>query len=137
MRLHTYIRESLLTILLQWWLANNTTAVIQKLLAKLLCSCICLALGGIASIDHKFHRLDEIGIGVVHDGEATCSDLMINGCEMAKENIVEYKDGILTNPIPGGVEMTSFECVENGLDAIHVTVTMFTTDAVQSSLKLH
>ena len=76
-------------------------------------------------------------IGAVHDGDATCSDLMIDSCEMAEENIVEYKDGILMNPIPGGVKMTSFKHVKNELDAIHVTVAMFTTDAVQSSLKLH
>jgi len=56
---------------------------------------------------------------------------------MAEENIIEYKDGILTNPILEGVEITSFKRIKNGLDAIHITVTMFTTDAVQLSLKLH
>ena len=63
-------------------------------MAKLLGSCICLTLGGIAPVDHKLHKLDKIGIGTVHDSNATCSDLTIDGCEAVEENVVKHKDSV-------------------------------------------
>jgi hypothetical protein len=41
----------------------------------------------------------------------------------------------LTNPVPGGVEETDFENVENELDAINIRIAMLRSDAVQWSLK--
>jgi hypothetical protein len=111
-------------------------AVIQKFLAKLLCSCVCLTLGGIAAVDHKLHKFDEVGIGTVHDGDATRSDLTINGGEAAGKDVIEHKNGILTYPFPGRVEVTGFKCVENGLNTFDISVAVLTPDAVQSSLNL-
>ncbi len=108
-------------------------------MTTLLSSYISLALGGIAPIDHKLHEFNEIGIGTVYDGDSTYStggDLTIDSGEAAKENIVEHEESVLTDPIPRGVEMASFERVENGLNAIDVSVAMFTTDVIQSGLKL-
>jgi hypothetical protein len=105
-------------------------------LTKLLSSCISLALGWIAPIDHKLHEFDEVGIRTVHNGDATGGDLRIDSGEVAKENIIEHEESVLMDPIPRGVEMASFEGVENGLDAIDVSVAMFATNVVQSDLKL-
>jgi len=102
-------------------------------LTTLLSSYISLALGGIAPIDHKLHEFNEIGIGTVYDGDSTGGDLTIDSGEAAEENIVEH-ESVLTDPIPR-VEMASFERVENGLNAINVSVAMFTTDVIQSGLK--
>jgi hypothetical protein len=57
----------------------------------------------------KLHKLGEIGIGTVHDGDATRSDLTIDGGEVAEENVIEHKHGILTNPVPGRVENDEFK----------------------------
>ena len=105
-------------------------------MTTLLSSYISLALGGIAPIDHKLYEFNEIGIGTVYDGDSTGGDLTIDSGEAAKENIVEHEESVLTDPIPRGVEMASFERVENGLNAIDVSVAMFTTDVIQSGLKL-
>lgn len=105
-------------------------------MAKLLRRCVSLALGRITLIDHKLHKLDEIAIGTVHDGDATRSDLAIDRGEAAEKNVVEHKDGVLANPVPGRVKVTSFKCVENGLNAIDISVTVLKRDAVQPSLNL-
>jgi hypothetical protein len=110
---HIFFRNSLPTILVQQRLTNDTAAVIQKFLTKLLSGCISLALSGIAPIDHKLHEFDEIGIGTVHDGDATGSDLIVDSGEVAEGNIVEHEESVLTDPIPRGVETASFERVEN------------------------
>jgi len=52
-------------------------------LTKLLSSCISLALGRIAPIDHKLHEFDEIGIGTVHDGDATGGGLTIDSGDVS------------------------------------------------------
>jgi phosphoribosylformylglycinamidine (FGAM) synthase PurS component len=85
---------------------------------------------------NKLHKLDEIGIGTVHDGDTTRSDLTIDGGETAKENVIEHKDSVLANPVPGRIEVTGFKRVENGLNAINISVAVLTRDAVQPSLNL-
>ena len=104
-------------------------------MTTLLSSYISLALGGITPIDHKLHEFNEIRIGTVYDGDSTGGDLTIDSGEAAEENIVGHEESILTDPIPR-VEMVSFEHVENGLNAIDVSVAMFMTDIIQSGLKL-
>jgi hypothetical protein len=89
-------------------------AVIQKFLTKLLSSCISLALGWIAPIDHKLHEFDEVGIRTVHDGDATGGDLRIDSGEAAEENIIEHEESVLTDPIPRGVEMASLRASKMG-----------------------
>jgi hypothetical protein len=64
------------------------------------------------------------------------SDLTIDGGEAAGKNVVEHKDGILANPVPGRVKVTGFKCIKNGLNAIDITVTVLKRDAVQPSLNL-
>jgi hypothetical protein len=54
----------------------------------------------------------------------------------AEENVIEHKNGILANPVPGRVEVTGFKRVENGLDTFDISVAVLTPDAVQSSLNL-
>jgi hypothetical protein len=63
-----------------------------------------------------------MGIGTVHNGDATHGDLTIDGGEAAEENenVIEHKNGILANPVPGRVEMTSFKRVENGLNTFNI-----------------
>jgi hypothetical protein len=75
-------------------------------------------------------------IVTVHDGDATRSDLTINGSEAAEKNVVEHKDGVLANSVPGRVKVTGFKCIENGLNAIDISVTVLKRDAVQPSLNL-
>jgi hypothetical protein len=105
-------------------------------LAKLLSSCVRLTLGGIAAVDHKLHKLDEIGIGTVHDSDATRSDLTIDGGEAAEENVIKHKNGVLANPVPGRVEVSGFKRVENGLNTFNIGVSVLTPNAVQLSLNL-
>ena len=57
---------------------------------------------------------------MVHGGNTMGGDLMIDSGEKAEENIIEHEESVLTDPIPRGVEMASFEYVENGLNAIDV-----------------
>ena len=71
-----------------------------------------------------------------YDGDATRSDLAIDGGEAAKENLIRHKDGVLANPVPGRVEVTGFKRIENGLNTFNITVAVLTPDAVQSSLNL-
>ena len=73
---------------------------------------------------------------MVHNGNATRSDLMINGSKAAEENVVEHKDSILPNPVPGRVEVMGSKGIENRLDAINISVTVLKRDVVQSSLNL-
>jgi len=55
---------------------------------------------------------------------------------VAEENIVEHEKSVLMDPIPRGVKMASFQHVENRLNAVNVSVAMFTTDVIQLGLKL-
>ena len=64
----------------------------QRFLAKLLCNCIHRL--AIATVDHKLHKLDELGIGTIHDCDAARSDLMIGCGEAAEDNVIEYKNGV-------------------------------------------
>jgi hypothetical protein len=79
---------------------------------------------------HKF------GIGTLQDCSAMRSDLTIDGGEAAEESVIEHKDSILANPVPGRVEVMGFKRVENGLNAINISVAVLTHDAVQPSLNL-
>jgi hypothetical protein len=54
-----------------------------------------LTLDRMAAIDHKLDKLDEMGIGTLHDGDATRSDFTI---ETAEENVIEHKNGVLAKP---------------------------------------
>jgi hypothetical protein len=74
--------------------------------------------------------------GTVHDDDATRSDLTIDGGEAAGKDVIEHKNGVLTNPFPGRVEVTGFKRVENGLNTFDISVAVLTPDAVQSSLNL-
>ena len=73
-------------------------------------------------IDHKFGRLDEMGISMVHNGNATRSDLMIDGSKAAEENVVKHKDSVLLNPVSGRVGVMGLKGIENGLDTINIYV---------------
>ncbi len=132
--MHTLKKQ--LTIFIQQQLIDDTLAVIQKFLAKLLYSCIYLTLGEIATVDYKLHKLDQVGIGTIYDGDAMHSDLTIDNDEAAKENVIEYKNGVLVNPVLERVEVTGFKCVENGLDTFKISVAMLMPNAIQSSLNL-
>jgi hypothetical protein len=63
--------------------------------------------------------LNGTGIGTAHDGDAR-SDLKINGGEAAEENVIEHNNGTLAKLVPGRVKMTSFRCVENGLNPFNM-----------------
>jgi hypothetical protein len=52
----------------------------------------------ITAVDHK---LDEIGIGTVHGGDAMRSDLTIDGGETAEENVIEHTNGVSANSQAG------------------------------------
>jgi hypothetical protein len=64
-------------------------------------------------------------------------DLTIDGSEAAEESVVEHRESVSANPVPGRVKVSGFERVENGLDAIKLSVAVLTRDAVQQSLNLH
>jgi len=64
------------------------------------------------------------------------SDLTIDNDEAAKENVIEYKNDVLVNPVLERVEVTGFKCVENGLDTFKISVAMLMPNAIQSSLNL-
>jgi len=64
------------------------------------------------------------------------SDLTIDNDEAAKENVIEYKNGVLVNPVPERVEVTGFKCVKNGLNTFKISVAMLMPNAIQSSLNL-
>jgi hypothetical protein len=55
---------------------------------------------------------------------------------VAEDNVIEHKNGILANPVPGKVEVTGFRRVENGLNTFDISIAVPTPDAVQSSLNL-
>ena len=69
---------------------SSASAFIEKFLAKLLCSCVRLTLGGIAWVDHELDELDEICIGTVRDSDATRSDLTTNSSVVTEENVMEH-----------------------------------------------
>jgi phosphoribosylformylglycinamidine (FGAM) synthase PurS component len=123
------------TIFVQWRLANNTSAIVEKLLAKFLRSCVRLTLRRVTSIDHKLHEFDEIGVSAVHNGDTAGSDLTVDGSETAEQNIIEHEESILTNPVPRRVEVTSLQRVKYGLDTVNIGVTVLTRNIVESSLK--
>jgi hypothetical protein len=67
------------------------------------------------AVDHELHKFDEsheMRIGMVHDGDATCSNFTIDGGEAAEENIIEHENGVLANPVPGRAEVTDLKRVE-------------------------
>jgi hypothetical protein len=48
------------------------------------------------------------------------------GGEAAEENVIEHKNGVLANPVPGRVEVMGFERVENRLDTFDISVAVLT-----------
>jgi hypothetical protein len=69
-----------------------------------------------------------MGIGAVHDDDATHSDLTIDGDEAAEESVIEHKNGVLTNPVPGRAEMMSFEHSKYGLNTFNISITVLTPE---------
>jgi hypothetical protein len=65
----------------------------------LLCSCIYLIIW--RGRTDRLHELDEIGVGAVHDSDATWIDITTDGDEAPEENVVEHEDGDLADSIPG------------------------------------
>jgi len=52
------------------------------------------------------------------------SNLMINGGEAAKVNVMEHENSILANLVPGRVEVMGFKCIENKLNTFNISVSV-------------
>src|SRR6266702_2464553 len=115
-----HVSNEVLTVLVKRRLANNATAVFQKLMTELPGSCVRLTLRGVTAVDHELHELDEIGVGAIHDSDTTSSDFAVHVSKASEEDIVEHENRVLTNPVPGRIEVAGLERIEDRLNAIYV-----------------
>ena len=90
----------------------------------------------VTMVDVILHIIHEIGIRTVHDSDAASGDFAIDSGETAEDDVVEHEEGILTDPVPRGVEVASLEHVEDGLDTVDVGLAVLATDGVETGLKL-
>jgi hypothetical protein len=89
--------------------------------AKLFCSCVSFTLSKATPINHRLHKLQEVGVGTVHDGDAMGSNLTIDSGESAKTNVVEY-ESILTNPFQEESKEWAFKTSKMGwIPSIYVS----------------
>ena len=123
------------TIFVQRWLADDFATVVDQLLAELLRQAVCLAALRVALVNVVLHVCEEFGIRTVHDLDATRGDLTIDSGEATKDDVVEHEKGILTDPVPGRIEVASLERIETGLDTIDIQIAMLSCNSVETSLK--
>jgi hypothetical protein len=86
-------------------------------------------------IDGVLHVSEHLGIGTIEQRNAASSDLAIDSGKPTKDDVVIHEQGILTNPVPRGVESASFERIKDWLDSINIQVAMLFGNAVEPGLK--
>ena len=75
------------------------------------------------------HELKHVRVSLIKNGDATRGDFSIDGGKPTENDIVIHKQSILSNPIPGGVEMASLEDVKARLNSFNISITMLALDA--------
>ena len=81
------------------------------------------------------HKLKHVGVGPVKEGNAACGDFSIDCSKPTKNDVVVHEQGVLTDPIPGRVEMPSLEDVEARLYSFNVSIAVLAVDTVELRLQ--
>ena len=104
------------------WLKGATTVRDEPRLPTS-CGSIQQFFGAINMISHV---TKDIRVGTI-DGYAARGDFSIN-CPM--DNVTMHQERILSCPIPGRIEVTSFQRIETRLNAIKIGIAMVASNAV-------
>ena len=123
------------TIFVHGGRSDRLATVVDELLTKLLRKFVSLAFTRVAMVDMILHVSNERRVGSVDNGDTAGSDIPVDSGETSKNDVVEHEEGVLTDPIPRGVEMARLQRFEYGLDALNVQVTVLLSDVVEFGLK--
>ena len=130
------ISVGLLTVFVEGWFSDDLMTVVDKLLAELLRELVGLSALRIALIDVVLHVRNQVGIRTVHDRNAARGDLTIDSGEATKDDVIEHEKSVLTNPVPGRVEVAGLESVKRRLNTVDVRVAVLAGDGIQAGLEL-
>jgi hypothetical protein len=91
----------------------------------------------------SFHTVDrvqfthQLRIDPVQDYQTSGSNVSVDSRQFSENDIKPHRQSILKNPIPGRIEMTSFESIENGLDSTDINVSVFACKGRKFILRIY
>ena len=74
-------------------------------------------------------------VGTVKGGNTTRNDFSIDSGKPTKNDVIVHEQSVLTNPIPGPVDMASLEDVEARLSSFNIRIAMLAIDTVELGLQ--
>jgi len=124
------------TILVKRSAVHNLAAVLNELLTELFSKGIVLSECRIAGVDTVLHELVKVGVGTVEYIDTAGGDLAVDSGEFSVDDVVPHEQGVLSRPVPRGVESASFESIKSREDTVNIEIAVLATDGIQACLKI-
>ena len=146
------INDSVLSILVQWWLTDKLTAVIKEFQDKLLRQRMTtnrvsiyksratrwytrVALQSTYLVDYILHVGDELRVDAAHDDDTERGDVTVKSSDAPREGIVEHEQRILVHPVPRRIIVPGLERIEARLNDIELYSAMLARDRAEFVLE--